>query len=463
MYDIILTNVKNTHEYEELIKVFLRPQQYKLECIEDVALIKGRKDALCFCGTDDKNALKKEIYKKLRDITGSSPPWGIITGIRPVKLAGELIRKLGSETQARAELLDCCMVNEKKADLAIDIYRYQQRISGKPPEKSAGIYIGIPFCPTRCLYCSFVSNQKGKEEIDKYLRALYKEIDYVSRGMKEQELYAETIYIGGGTPTILDNEQLETFLCTVNEKLRNEKTLEITLEAGRPDTITKSKLEVIHDADVRRISINPQTMNDQTLKIIGREHTAMQIREAFKIARDAGIKEINADIIAGLPGEDIDDFTATVKEISKLEPDNITVHNLALKRASRLTAIDRDYHYKIAGTVNKMLRLSRKKMKEAGYRPYYLYRQKQTAGAEENTGYCKPGTECIYNIRIMDEHQNLFALGAGGISKVYFPKENRHERVANVSNYEIYIDRIGEMIERKRSGMFAPLKEVAEI
>ena len=172
MYDIILTNVKNTHEYEELIKVFLRPQQYKLECIEDVALIKGRKDALCFCGTDDKNALKKEIYKKLRDITGSSPPWGIITGIRPVKLAGELIRKLGSETQARAELLDCCMVNEEKADLAIDIYRYQQRISGKPPEKSAGIYIGIPFCPTRCLYCSFVSNQKGKEEIDKYLRAL---------------------------------------------------------------------------------------------------------------------------------------------------------------------------------------------------------------------------------------------------------------------------------------------------
>ena len=231
----------------------------------------------------------------------SSSPWGIITGIRPVKLAGELIRKLGSETQARAELLDCCMVNEEKADLAIDIYRYQQRISGKPPEKSAGIYIGIPFCPTRCLYCSFVSNQKGKEEIDKYLRALYKEIDYVSRGMKEQELYAETIYIGGGTPTILDNEQLETFLCTVNEKLRNEKTLEITLEAGRPDTITKSKLEVIHDADVRRISINPQTMNDQTLKIIGREHTAMQIREAFKIARDAGIKEINADIIAGLP------------------------------------------------------------------------------------------------------------------------------------------------------------------
>lgn len=470
MYDFLLKDVKKAHEYEELIKAFLRPDEFRLfsDDLENVRIPEGVRpsedgfDAV-FTANEDKNALKREIYRYLSRATGKTLPWGIITGIRPVKLAGETVRACGGDRgKAEKILLDDYLVSEDRVEKALRIYEYQQRTAGKPAEGSAGVYIGIPFCPTRCLYCSFTSNQKDMSEIDRYLECLYKEIRWVSGKMAETGIWAESIYIGGGTPTTLDDQRLGKLLDLVNETLRCGETREVTLEAGRADTITEEKLSIAKDAGVDRISVNPQTMKASTLELIGRETTVSQIKEAFDIAAALGIVTVNADLIAGLPGESVDDFKETLDFITDCRPENITIHNLAIKRSSRLAGIDRDYHYKAADTVSGMLDHAEKRMKENGYEAYYLYRQKQMAGAGENTGYCKPGHEGIYNIRIMEEAQSIIALGAGGISKAYFPSENRHERIANVSNYEVYIEKIDEMLRRKETGLFEPLKRYRE-
>ena len=346
------------------------------------------------------------------------------------------------------------MLSREKADLLIDTYRYQQEVCGKPPHNSIGLYIGIPFCPTRCLYCSFTSNQVPESEILRYLEALKKEIEYVGKRMKETGLWSESIYIGGGTPTTLTAEQLDDLLTTVEDNIDLSNTVEFTVEAGRPDTITFEKLQSIKRHGVQRISINPQSMKERTLELIGRSHQPADIIKAFEKSNRVGIPMVNADIIAGLPEEEPEDFADTLKKILELAPENITVHTLAVKRASRLVEVDKDYHYKQGERVKEMLDISREMLSKAGYRPYYLYRQKHMAGSFENVGYCKEETPCIYNIRIMEEHQTILALGAGGISKMYYPEENRLERVPNVSNYEIYISRLDEMLERKEKNIF---------
>jgi len=449
LYDILLKNVTNTHEYEELIKIFLRPGEYRISSEDD-----GSSHDFIFNGNDDKNITKEDIYDTLSRLTGMKPPWGIVTGIRPVKMTGEIMESLGSFEKTRERLTGYYRINEEKADKAIMMYDYQQRTAGKPPQDSASIYIGIPFCPTRCLYCSFASNQKDMDEIRRYLDALHKEIDFVGAAMRREGLHAETLYIGGGTPTTPETADLNRLLVHAAEEFAGPDLKEFTLEAGRPDTITEEKMACALEAGVDRISINPQTMKDATLELIGRQHDSKEVRKAFAVARKAGIPVVNADVIAGLPGETVFDFAETLKELMALGPENITVHTLAVKRASRLAGIDKDYHYRMADTVAEMLDHAGQEMYEAGYTPYYLYRQKHMAGAQENTGYARPGTECIYNVRIMDEHQTVIAMGAGGISKVYYADENRLERVPNVSNYEIYIERLDEMIERKRQNIF---------
>lgn len=277
--------------------------------------------------------------------------------------------------------------------------------------------------------------------------------------MTETGLWPEAIYIGGGTPTTLTAAQLDDLLNTVKQNMDLTRTLEFTVEAGRPDTITPDKLEIMKNHGVKRISINPQSMKEKTLEIIGRSHQPEDIVNAFQISDRVGIPIVNADLIAGLPEEEPEDFTETLKKIIDLEPENITVHTLAVKRASKLIELDKDYHYRQAECVKKMLNDGRKMLAERGYRPYYLYRQKHMAGAFENVGYCKEDTPCIYNIRIMEEHQTILALGAGGISKMYYPEENRLERVPNVSNYEIYISRIDEMLDRKEKNIFMEVKK----
>lgn len=451
MYKITVLNVDNLYDYIELIKIFLNPKEYVVnEDIEeyDTEIIINQDNSL------DKHEIKREIYQKLSIATGKSPKWGTLTGVRPVKLAGEIYDRLLDKEKTLLELKNRFLLSEEKASLIVDTYLRQQEMFGKPPLNSAGVYIGIPFCPTRCSYCSFASNQVKAEEIERYLEALLEEIEYVAKRIKDNQILVESVYIGGGTPTSLTENQLDVLLNAVEKNIDLANCREYTVEAGRPDTITLEKLQVIKKHGIKRISINPQSMKDHTLELIGRKHSSQAIIDAFKLAHQVGIEIINADIIAGLPEETAEDFENTLKAVINLGPKNITVHTLAVKRASKLHEVDEDYHYKQGEVVEEMLKNSRKLMREKGYIPYYLYRQKHMAGAFENIGYSKDDTDCLYNVRIMEERQSIIALGAGGISKAYYPCENRHERVPNVSNYEIYIQRLNEMIERKENNLF---------
>jgi len=446
-YNILIEQAYDLHQYEELILEFLRPEEYQ---ITDDPAVAADWDHVDIPVKDfgDHNQVKRMLYMFLAEITGKKPPWGILTGVRPVKLAGEMTDAYGEE-RAAGMLRSAYLLDDKKADLVQQILKRQRHTFGRPGKESAGIYIGIPFCPSRCLYCSFASNQVGAEEIARYLPALFKEMRASAELLSARGYHAESLYIGGGTPTSLTAEQLDELL-TLAEDCFGTELWEETVEAGRPDTIDSEKLEVMAAHRVSRISINPQTMHDATLQRIGRNHTAADTLRAFEAARKAQIRDINMDLIAGLPGETEKDFEESLRQVIELEPENITIHCLAVKRASRLRLVDENYHYEHAGITAAMLSAAQAAMATAGYEPYYLYRQKHMAGSLENIGYTKGGCDSCYNVRIMDEHQTICAMGAGGMSKVYYPEENRLERVPNVTNYEQYIDRIDEMIQRKK-------------
>ena len=449
MYKFVIKGIDNTNQYEELIKVFLTSDEFELISEDSEEM----QSAICFSYEGDKDKLKREIYRFLEKETGKSPKWGILTGIRPVKLAGEMTDKIGPEDTLKSLKEDYLLHNEKST-LITDILGYQRKLLGKPAHDSLSMYIGIPFCPTRCLYCSFTSNQVKKPEIDRYLEALHKEIEYCGLKLRERNDVLESLYIGGGTPTTLDEFQLAELLEKVKNSFDLSNLKEFTVEAGRPDTITPEKLKVIKDYGVGRISINPQSMKQGTLDLIGRAHTTEQTLDAFRMAREAGIECINADLIAGLPEESVEDFKNSLDTMIGLGAENITVHTLAVKRASRLKEVDAQFNYRKEEVREDMLTYAHERLAAEGYLPYYLYRQKHTSGSTENMGFCKNDTISAYNVRIMEEAQSILALGAGGISKVYYPEENRLERVANVSNYEIYIERIDEMIQRKENNFW---------
>lgn len=475
MYRIRFNPSINQYEPEELLKVFLKTGEYQLmdrECQEGQEDQKDQENAQegsvidirvpAFAKDpenakkerDVKNQVKRFLYRELQRYTGETPDWGILTGVRPVKLAGELLDREGTEEKAKAILTGEYYLTEEKAQLLLDIVAYQRKLLDQSPVGAVGLYIGIPFCPTRCVYCSFPSNQGKAESISSYLTALHREIAFASDKMKQKGWYPESVYIGGGTPTTLTAEQLDKLLNHIVDGFDLNGLKEFTVEAGRPDTITAEKLQAIRKYNVQRISINPQSMNASTLERIGRAHRPEDIAEAFRLAREAGIPLINTDVIAGLPGEEAEDFVRTLEQILALAPENVTVHTLALKRASRLKEIDGEYNYKQGKKVRAMLDRAREMLDQAGYKPYYLYRQKQMTGNFENVGYAKGDTAGIYNIRIMEEAQTIVALGAGGISKAYYSKDDRLERVANVSNYEIYIERLDEMLKRKEENLF---------
>lgn len=454
MYAFNIKGIENTNQYEELIKVFLSRGEFEMINTGNSDMQSAEHpECTTFSFEGDKDRLKREIYRFLQNETGKSPKWGILTGIRPVKLAGEMTDKYGREETLR-KLEEEYLLHPGKSRLITQILDYQRRLLGKPERNSLSIYLGIPFCPTRCLYCSFTSNQVKKTEIDRYLEALHKEIEYCGSRLERQGDKAESLYIGGGTPTTLDEEQLEELLKKISESFDIRALKEFTVEAGRPDTITPGKLEVMKKYGVDRISINPQSMKQHTLELIGRAHTTEQTLQAFEMARAAGFECINTDLIAGLPEESVDDFRNSIDTMINLGAENITVHTLAVKRASRLKEVDAEFNYRREDIREEMLAYAHEALKRAGYEPYYLYRQKHTSGNTENIGFCKNDLISAYNVRIMEEAQSILALGAGGISKVYYPDENRLERVANVSNYEIYIDRIDEMIQRKENNFW---------
>ena len=470
MFEISITGTDKLNAYEELIKVFLQPSEYRLITPAEAEIPAGSfMQRLDYRFEGDADELKRQIYRDLSEATGKSPKWGILTGIRPVKLAYELTygaRTASIETRptilpldrTKEILSDQYLLHPDKVRLTTEILEYQKNTSGDPPQKSCGVYIGIPFCPTRCLYCSFTSNQVGEEEIVRYLRGLEQEIDFAAAAAAEEGLQIESVYIGGGTPTTLDEGKLESLLSRIRSRFDLSSCREFTVEAGRPDTITEGKLTVMQANGVGRISINPQTMHQETLDLIGRRHTVEQTREAFRIAKAAGFDCINTDLIAGLPGEDYPAFAQSLDEVLELGADNITLHTLAVKRASRLKEMDENFNYREEELREKMLTHASETLRGAGFRPYYLYRQKHTSGNTENIVYCREDKISVYNIRIMEERQSILALGAGGISKIYFPAENRLERVPNVSNYEIYIDRIDDMMDRKRQKFFGQNK-----
>lgn len=452
MYDIKIFNFEKTYLLNELIKIFLRPDQYRLLGDDEAP------NENCICineeNSNDKHQINREIYDKLSALTGKKPEWGTLTGVRPVKLCGEIYEKLQDRDMVIEKMMSDYYLSREKAELIVDTYLHQQEFCGKAGVKTACVYVGIPFCPTRCVYCSFASNQVPDTEIVKYLEALHKEVEQVGKRMQETGIIPETIYIGGGTPTTLTAEQMDRLIAKIKTCFDMTKVREFTIEAGRPDTITEDKLEVIRNHGITRISINPQSMKARTLELIGRSHQPEDIEKAFDMAKSKGFDNINADIIAGLPEESVEDYIDTLNQVIGLDPESITVHCLAVKRASKLNEQDPDFHYKQAELVAEMLRQSREILEKSGYFPYYLYRQKHMAGAFENIGYCKKDKDCIYNVRIMDEHQINIALGAGGISKMYYPEENRLERVPNVTNYQEYIKRIDEMLDRKENNIF---------
>jgi len=400
-------------------------------------------------GSDDREEIKREFYRLLSELTGTRPPWGTLTGVRPLKPALAICTQSYVEEMERV-MKERYLMTDAKASLIADIADYQlSHVSGVPWEK-ASLYAGIPFCPTRCAYCSFASNVAPAEDHAVYLENLLKETAYMGRLAAEHGTGLESVYIGGGTPTTLTAAQLERLICGISEAFDIDPAgLEFTVEAGRPDTITKEKLDTLRRLGVSRISINPQSMKDRTLRLIGRDHTADDIREGYRLAGETGFDVINADIIAGLPEEDEKDFTDTLAEIIDLGADNITIHTLSVKKGSRLKENDPVYYRKNVETVSAMLDISRSMLTEAGFRPYYIYRQKHQTGALENVGWCRPGKHSIYNIRIMEDKQTIIGLGAGAVGKVYYPDEDRLERIANVSNYRLYSERFDEMLARK--------------
>lgn len=404
-----------------------------------------------------KNIIKKVLYELLMEVSGKQLPWGTLTGVRPSKLIMERL-ELGEEREEIVTYMKSqYLCTEEKIDLAYSIAKKEWDILREIDYKNGySLYIGIPFCPTRCSYCSFPSHPMKDfgQWMDGYLQALYKEIEYVSGKTWKRKL--STIYIGGGTPTTLSPQQLRDLIRKVRQSFPMEHVVEFTVEAGRPDSITYEKLQVLKDEGVTRISINPQSMNDKTLVCIGRNHTVEQIEQTFSMARELGHTNINMDLIIGLPGETKQEVVTTMERLEKLQPESITVHSLVLKRAAKLHSDFVTEKGEVIGDTSAMAEVTKEYACRQGYEPYYMYRQKNATGtqqdSQENIGYSKPGKECIYNILIMEEKQSIVALGAGASSKFLLPEEKKKiERVENVKSVTEYINRIDEMLARKET------------
>ena len=391
-----------------------------------------------------KRAAKISVYRALFLHFGTAMPWGSLTGVRPTRLLRDSEALLGREGAKRL-LLDEFDVSSGKYDFAKGILAVQAGLD--PGQDELDIYIGIPFCVTRCAYCSFASSTpdvfKGAE--DKYVDALMTELMDAERLIGGRRVRA--LYVGGGTPTTLSADNLKTVLSRAAQLVQGAD--EFTVEAGRPDTIAPEKLNIIRDSGAGRISVNAQTLCDETLARIGRRHSAQEFMDAYQLAAEFGF-DINVDVIAGLPGEDADRLAETLRPIIALNPANITVHTLAVKRASAFAAANMDALPTDAETAEAVER-ARRMLTEAGYRAYYMYRQKYMKGSQENAGYMLPGKACLYNIDNMEELCDVLAFGAGAISKRIFPDEARIERAANIKDLRMYLERLNEVMERKRT------------
>ena len=398
-----------------------------------------------------KNDIKLMLYQVLEKLTGRSLDWGALTGIRPTKIVHGLLDKGLDNDEILKNLYEDYRVSTEKARLLLDIAQVQQPYFKNNHPNKISVYINIPICTTKCLFCSFPSAtiDRCAHLVDDYILALEKEMAAMSPLAQEKGFEIETVYIGGGTPTSLNASQLERVLMAIKKYWGQYDWKEYTVEGGRPDTMDEDKLRLLKDYDVSRISINPQSMNDKTLEAIGRSHNTDQIAHCFNMAREIGFDSINMDVIVGLPGEGIEEAHHTMRGIKELSPDNFTVHTLAVKKASRLKESIDDYDFTDEEIALGMMEIFYDGAYAMGMRPYYLYRQKYMLGNMENIGFALPAKESIYNMQIMEDQQTIWAFGAAAMTKVCYPWEGRIERAPNVKNIEEYIKRVDEMVERK--------------
>lgn len=448
------------HEYEEndghavcrfIFRGKSEQHEADLPCAEDY---QGEEERLPIVHKRiSKRLCKVTLYELCKKLTGHCPPWGSLTGIRPTRLIYEGLARGLSMQEAQRAVETQFDVSPEKADLLRRIVIEQQKLP-QPSVEEADVYLSIPFCRTRCAYCSFPGEAVGKGKlIPPYLDALLWEMKEGAKLLEQSGLRLRALYVGGGTPSALNEEQFQLLMEETMRLFPGAR--EYTVEAGRPDTITRGKLDTLKRLGVGRISINPQTMNDETLRVIGRDHTAQQAEEAFLLAREMGFEDINMDVIAGLPGEHASHFAHTMERIRALRPDSLTVHTLAIKRSSRLNLEKTPLPE--GGIAADMVRMGEETAQALGLEPYYLYRQKYMAGQQQNVGYARPGKACLYNIDIMEETTSILAMGAGAISKRVFPdRELRIERAPNVTNVSVYIERVEEMMQRKRELFLNP-------
>lgn len=403
---------------------------------------------------DIKDSVRRFLFKCLKEVTNEEHPWGILIGIRPSKIALTYLKEGKTEEEIVNIFKTKYLASKEKAELCINVAKNEEKFVNRD-QNTVSVYVGMPFCPTRCLYCSFTSNSikaNGKMVVP-YLEALRKEIRALGSYIKEKNLKIECVYFGGGTPTsVSDGEFMMVMDEIYNAFIKDNEETEFTVECGRPDTITANKLKTMKECKVKRISINPQTMNDKTLALIGRSHTKEDIIEKFNLARKLGFDDINMDIIIGLPNETEKEMNVTKNELLKLKPDSITVHGLSLKRGSRMheefvlnKGIKMTEHNKIL----KMYQISRELVSQLNLSPYYMYRQKNMVGNLENVGYCKEGKECHYNIQMIEERETTIALGAGAVSKIVYFSEGKIERYPNLKNVSEYINRVDSLINGK--------------
>ena len=456
------------YEMEALCRMFLHGRELK---ITEEAEIPPKEDYIYTALEGDKITVKAKIDGKyaeakrtaeneharnmelavfgvLTEILSIRQKWGVLTGIRPVKLAMQLHDMGLSEEEIRKKLKEERLVSDEKLDLLLTTMEHELEIRASSRPNSVSLYISIPFCPSRCSYCTFTSHsvEKAAKLIPQYVELLCGELKDIAVLIDEIGLHLETVYMGGGTPTVLTAKQLDRVLSTVNESFDMTGVRELTVEAGRPDTITAEKLAVLKKNGVGRISINPQTMDDEVLAAIGRKHTAEDVKNAFALAKTFGFDSINMDLISGLPGDNMEKFRKTIAEVIAMNPDNITLHTLTVKHGANLAPMAQSV---FAATADAMNEYAYGEFAKAGYFPYYLYRQKGTVDNLENVGFCKPGKEGIYNIFIMDETHTVLSAGAGGVTKLKAPYDKKIERIFNFKYPYEYIERFELMNERK--------------
>lgn len=468
---MILKNINHNYEYEaqKLCTAFFPDEKIKSAGDSDIEVVtaldgeiftvsarmRGREERMARTlreGEDGANALSVLMYKTLSALTGFKPPWGILFGVRPAKLMHRYAAEMG-ESGAREHFINSFLVSPAKADLALEVMGYENQIISLSRPNSFSLYVAIPFCPTRCAYCSFVSHsiERTQKLVEPYVRLLCSELEHIGKITAELSLRLETVYFGGGTPTTLTAAQLEQIFKTIEKNFDLSALREYTVEAGRPDTISRDKLLALKAAGVGRISINPQSFNDDVLRAIGRRHTSRQTLDAFDLAVKCGFDNINTDLIAGLPRDSVESFKNSVDTAISLGASSVTVHALAMKSAAYMVTDEQKYDMTGRLTAADMVDYSALALKSGGYHPYYMYRQSKSVGNLENTGWCKSGGECLYNVYMMDETHSVFAAGAGAVTRLKNPDTGKIERIYNLKYPYEYIDRFDEMLARKNT------------